>query len=82
MGLGIPALGNWLPSRMKKADVGIVGGGLAGLASAIQLADRGHQVVLFEKNRYPFHRRNRLSHSRDLPLLHPTPPRMCTLFSL
>jgi flavin-dependent dehydrogenase len=36
--------------------VGIVGGGLAGLLSAIQLARSGVNVTLFEKNRYPFHR--------------------------
>lgn len=34
----------------------IVGGGLAGLALSIQLADRGISVVLFEKNSYPFHK--------------------------
>ena len=32
------------------ADVGIVGGGLAGLSAAIELADRGHRVVLLEAN--------------------------------
>lgn len=37
-------------------DVAIAGGGLAGLALSIQLADRGHSVVLFEKERYPFHK--------------------------
>src|ERR1700742_507100 len=31
-----------------EADVAIVGGGLAGLSAAIELADRGHQVVLLE----------------------------------
>jgi len=40
----------------KHFDVGIIGGGLAGLASAILLAKGGHNVVLFEKNKYPFHR--------------------------
>lgn len=34
----------------------IVGGGLAGLALSIQLADRGISVVLLEKNSYPFHK--------------------------
>ncbi|PWJ59075.1 flavin-dependent dehydrogenase [Dyadobacter jejuensis] len=34
----------------------IVGGGLGGLCLAIQLADQGREVVLFEKNIYPFHR--------------------------
>ncbi len=37
-------------------DVAIVGGGLAGLALSIQLADNGYSVVLFEKERYPFHK--------------------------
>ncbi|MET0394731.1 MAG: NAD(P)/FAD-dependent oxidoreductase, partial [Chitinophagaceae bacterium] len=37
-------------------DVAIIGGGLAGLALSIQLARSGHSVVLFEKERYPFHR--------------------------
>ncbi len=34
----------------------IVGGGLAGLALAIQLARGPYSVVLFEKEEYPFHR--------------------------
>jgi flavin-dependent dehydrogenase len=37
-------------------DIGIVGGGLAGLALSIQLAREGHAVILFEKEEYPFHR--------------------------
>jgi flavin-dependent dehydrogenase len=37
-------------------DCAIIGGGLAGLTLAIQLADSGRSVVLFEKERYPFHR--------------------------
>src|SRR5579883_3315286 len=37
-------------------DCAIAGGGLAGLTLAIQLADAGHNVVLFEKEKYPFHR--------------------------
>jgi len=37
-------------------DVAIVGGGLAGLAVSIQLAGMGHSVVLFEKEKYPFHK--------------------------
>ncbi len=40
----------------KLYDCAIVGGGLAGLALSIQLARCGHQVILFEKNQYPFHR--------------------------
>src|SRR4051812_44850245 len=34
----------------------VVGGGLAGLCLAIQLADEGIHVVVFEKNTYPFHK--------------------------
>jgi len=37
-------------------DCAIVGGGLAGLCLAIQLAEKGISVVLFEKNEYPFHK--------------------------
>jgi len=34
----------------------IVGGGLAGLSLAIQLANGKRKVLLLEKNKYPFHR--------------------------
>lgn len=34
----------------------IIGGGLAGLSLAIQLADAGIQAIVFEKNTYPFHK--------------------------
>ncbi|MGN6399566.1 MAG: NAD(P)/FAD-dependent oxidoreductase [Flavisolibacter sp.] len=37
-------------------DVAIIGGGLAGLSCAIELNKRGHSVVLFEKEKYPFHK--------------------------
>jgi flavin-dependent dehydrogenase len=37
-------------------EIGIVGGGLAGLALSIQLVREGHSVILFEKEEYPFHR--------------------------
>jgi flavin-dependent dehydrogenase len=36
--------------------VGIIGGGLAGLCLAIQLAQKGIKTTLFEKKQYPFHR--------------------------
>jgi len=39
-----------------KYDVGIIGGGLAGLSLSILLAKSGYQVILFEKEKYPFHR--------------------------
>lgn len=37
-------------------DVAIIGGGLAGLALSIQCAKAGYRVVLFEKEKYPFHK--------------------------
>ncbi len=37
-------------------DIGIVGGGLGGLTLAIQAAQQGFKVVLFEKEQYPFHK--------------------------
>jgi menaquinone-9 beta-reductase len=41
---------------MRKLNIGIVGGGLAGLCLAIQSAQQGHNVVLFEKDDYPKHK--------------------------
>ncbi|GAA4361139.1 NAD(P)/FAD-dependent oxidoreductase [Hymenobacter saemangeumensis] len=37
-------------------EVLLIGGGLAGLAAALDLAGRGHQVALVERKAYPFHR--------------------------
>jgi menaquinone-9 beta-reductase len=37
-------------------DAAIVGGGLAGLSAAIVLGKKGYRVVLFEKEKYPFHK--------------------------
>jgi menaquinone-9 beta-reductase len=39
-----------------KYDCAIVGGGLAGLSLANNLAMNGKSVVIFEKNAYPFHK--------------------------
>lgn len=39
-----------------QVDVLIVGGGLAGLTSAIHIARAGKQVILIEKNNYPHHK--------------------------
>ncbi|MDB5207012.1 MAG: NAD(P)/FAD-dependent oxidoreductase [Flavisolibacter sp.] len=41
---------------LPKYDVAIIGGGLAGLAASIQLSTKGHSVILFEKESYPFHK--------------------------
>ncbi len=37
-------------------DVIIIGAGLAGCSTAIQLAQRGHRVLLLEQQRYPTHK--------------------------
>jgi flavin-dependent dehydrogenase len=42
--------------REKIFDCAIAGGGLAGLTLAIQLADAGRSVILFEKEKYPFNK--------------------------
>jgi len=41
---------------LSKYDVAIIGGGLAGLSAAIQLGKAGFSVVLFEKEKFPFHK--------------------------
>ena len=38
------------PIASRVDPVGVIGGGLAGLAAACVLAERGHRVILFEKN--------------------------------
>lgn len=37
-------------------DIGIIGGGLAGLTCSIMAASAGYRVALIEKESYPFHR--------------------------
>ncbi len=37
-------------------DVAIIGGGLAGLSLSIQLAKMNYSVVVFEKEKFPFHK--------------------------
>ncbi|MCH8535584.1 MAG: NAD(P)/FAD-dependent oxidoreductase [Flavobacteriaceae bacterium] len=41
---------------MRESQITIIGGGLAGLVSAIHLQKSGFSVTLIEKNKYPFHR--------------------------
>lgn len=43
-------------SNKKIYDVTVIGGGLAGLALTIQLANAGYGVAIFEKEKYPFHK--------------------------
>jgi len=45
-----------METQTNKYDCAVIGGGLAGLCLAIQLADRNISVILFEKNQYPFHK--------------------------
>src|ERR1700760_846236 len=40
----------------EKYDVAIIGGGLAGLSLSILLAKANYRVILFEKEKYPFHK--------------------------
>ncbi|MUH36222.1 NAD(P)/FAD-dependent oxidoreductase [Zobellia amurskyensis] len=41
---------------MEQYDAIIVGGGLAGLTTAIHLAKAGHKILVFEKEPYPHHK--------------------------
>ncbi len=36
--------------------VAVIGGGLAGLSLSILLSRAGHKTILFEKEKYPFHK--------------------------
>lgn len=45
-----------MKDKSELIDVVIIGGGLAGLTAAIDLSQKGYQVVLFEKNEYPKHK--------------------------
>ena len=37
-------------------DVAIIGGGLAGLSLSVLLSNAGYKIILFEKEKYPFHK--------------------------
>ena len=39
-----------------QVDIILIGGGLAGLAAALDLAGRGHRVAVVERKQYPFHK--------------------------
>jgi menaquinone-9 beta-reductase len=56
MEMGFPAFNNLYKLNTTHYDIGIVGGGLAGLSLAIQAAESGYKVVLIEKEKYPFHK--------------------------
>ena len=43
-------------NEFKTYDVAVIGGGLAGLALSIQLLKSGFSVIVFEKEKYPFHK--------------------------
>ncbi len=43
-------------SNHKLYDIIVIGGGLAGLSLAIQAAQKGYSVILFEKEQYPYHK--------------------------
>src|SRR5690348_16043751 len=58
LAVGISLAGNVSGMNNKGAayDVAVIGGGLAGLSLAIQLAKQDFNVILFERERYPFHK--------------------------
>ena len=57
MEMGLPLVSDRpLVNSTRKYDIGIVGGGLAGLSLSILLARKGYQVCLFEKEIFPFHK--------------------------
>ena len=44
------------PQPYQTFDVAIIGGGLAGLSLSIQCSRAGYTAILFEKEKYPFHK--------------------------
>src|SRR5262249_54070234 len=49
-GRGLRAVGRCGGGGMSQSRIGVVGGGLGGLAAACVLAARGHRVTLFERS--------------------------------
>ncbi|MCF0073833.1 NAD(P)/FAD-dependent oxidoreductase [Dyadobacter sp. CY261] len=45
-----------METQTEHFECAVIGGGLAGLCLAVQLASRGVSVVVFEKNKYPSHK--------------------------
>lgn len=43
-------------STNSRYDIAVIGGGLAGLALSIQAVRAGYRVVLYEREKYPFHK--------------------------
>lgn len=56
MEMGLQMADNRGMNKNDTYDVAIIGGGLAGLCLSIQLSRQGHHVILFEKEKYPFHK--------------------------
>lgn len=45
-----------MSSKSETYDIAIIGGGLAGLALSVQSAKAGYKTILFEKEKYPYHK--------------------------
>lgn len=56
MEVGLSLADNNYMTDERTYDVAIIGGGLAGLCLSIQLSRAGYNVILFEKEKYPFHK--------------------------
>ena len=54
--MSIDILDNKKNKNKPDYDVAIIGGGLSGLSLSILLAKSGYKIILFEKEKYPFHR--------------------------
>jgi flavin-dependent dehydrogenase len=56
MALGLQVADRMQMQLKEKYDVAIAGGGLAGLAVSILLRKAGFSVIVFEREKYPFHK--------------------------